>query len=64
VITSIYSYLDVALEATKFACANFSRLMEVDEFLEMPFEMLQACLDNKMVNVYSENGLLNVSHTV
>ncbi|XP_054286791.1 kelch-like protein diablo isoform X2 [Macrosteles quadrilineatus] len=55
----MHGYLDVATEAIKFACANFSRLMELDEFLDMPFKMLQSCLDNKMLNVYSENGLLN-----
>lgn len=62
IMCKLHGYSDVAHEAVRHACRNFSRLMEIEEFLDMPFDMLVCCLEGKIVNVYSENGLLNVSN--
>lgn len=62
IMCKLHGYSDVAQEAVRHACRNFSRLMEIEEFLDMPFDMLVCCLEGKIVDVYSENGLLNVSN--
>lgn len=58
---TLHGYSDVAQQAVRHACYNFSQLLEVEEFLDMPFDMLLCCLEAKIINVHSENGLLNVS---
>ncbi|XP_046659815.1 kelch-like protein diablo isoform X1 [Homalodisca vitripennis] len=58
VVCRLHGYADMAQRAVKLARRHFHHLMELDEFLDMPVEMLQACLEGKVLNIYSENSLL------
>lgn len=64
VMSKLHGYSDIALDAINLACKHFSYLMEMEEFLDMPVDMLQSCLEDKMLSVYCEDALLNVSNVI
>lgn len=59
-VCQLFGYVDVAKKCVICASQDFTFLMDMDEFLDMPISMLQSCLTNKMLSATSENALLNV----
>lgn len=57
---SLCGYYDVAHKAFRFILQNFRFVMEEEEFLHVPVEILLSVLNSQFINIRHEGQLLEV----
>lgn len=61
IMASRHHYHDLATCALHFLLVNFSKIVENDEFLDLPFEILLEIISSKLLNIRNEENLLEVT---